>query len=93
MSIFRIVYRQHDHDQRPSEDVEATEFVEREPWIVFLDPSGTCLTVRSENVERIERLQLALPATEPLPSPPSDPPLPGRVNGAPARPSVLGRSL
>lgn len=76
MSIFRIVYRQNNHDQLPSEDVEATEFLEREPWIVFLDPSGTCLTIRSENVERIERLQLTLPATEPPSRPPSDPPLP-----------------
>jgi len=76
MSIFRIVYRQNDYDQVTSERVEATEFLERKPWIVFLDPSGTCLTLRSESVERIERLQPALPAAEPRPSPPSDLTLP-----------------
>ena len=76
MSVFRVVYRQRLQDQPPPEEVEAVEFIQKEPWIVFLDPAGTCLTIRSENVERIERLQLTLPATEPPSRPPSDPPLP-----------------
>ncbi len=76
MSIFRIVYRQNGHDTRSDEEIEATEFVEREPWIVFLDPGGTCLTIRSEDVERIERLRLAVPVPEAPRRVPSDPPLP-----------------
>ena len=76
MSIFRIVYRPNDQDPRPTEEVEATEFVEREPWIVFLDPAGTCLTIRSEDVDRIERVQLAVRPPEASPRLPSDPPLP-----------------
>jgi hypothetical protein len=76
MSVFRIVYRQHDHDHPSSEDVDAVEFVQKEPWIVFLDPAGTCRTVRSRDVERIERLQLTPPASEEPASIPSYPPIP-----------------
>ena len=76
MSVFRIVYRQQDHDQRPAEDVEAVEFVQKDPWIVFLDPAGTCLTVRSDDIESIERLQMTLPPVAVPPRPPSDPPFP-----------------
>jgi hypothetical protein len=87
MSMFRIVYRQDDQDQRPSEDVEAVEFIQKEPWIVFLDPAGTCLTVPSREVERVDRLQRTLPTqTLPPASPASDPPLPGPVSGWPATP-------
>ena len=80
MSIFRITYRSNGHDDRTSEDVEAVEFLQQEPWIVFLDPSGACLTVRSDDVERFERVQLAVPAPPPQPSAPSDLPLPRRVD-------------
>jgi hypothetical protein len=76
MSMFRIVYRHNDHDTPPTEEVEATEFVEREPWIVFLDPAGTCLTIRSEDVARIERVQLAVRAPDAPARLPSDPPVP-----------------
>lgn len=69
MSVYRIIYRQNDQGRRPPEDVEAVEFVKMEPWIVFLDPAGTCLTVRSEAVERIERPQSAPPPAPPEPSP------------------------
>jgi hypothetical protein len=77
MSVFRVVYRHRDRDPYPSEDVEAVEFIQKEPWIVFLDPAGTCLTVRSEDVERIERVKLGRPpVADPPPRPPSDPPIP-----------------
>ena len=76
MSVFRVVYRQRQQDQPPPEEVEAVEFIQKEPWIVFLDPAGTCLTIRSEDVERIERVQLTRPPTDPPPSPPSYPPIP-----------------
>jgi hypothetical protein len=76
MSVFRVVYRQRQQDLHPSEEVEAVEFIQKEPWIVFLDPAGTCLTIRSEDVERIERVQLTRPPTDPPPSPPSYPPIP-----------------
>jgi hypothetical protein len=76
MSVFRVVYRQRLQDQPPPEEVEAVEFIQKEPWIVFLDPAGTCLTIRSEDVERIERVQLTRPHTDPPPSPPSYPPIP-----------------
>ena len=75
MSVFRVVYRQR-RDQNTSEDVEAVEFIQKEPWIVFLDPAGACLTIRSDDVERIERVQLMLPPADPPPSPRSDPPIP-----------------
>ncbi len=75
MSVFRIVYRQLEADRRPPEDVEAVEFVQMEPWIVFLDPAGTCLTVRTEHVEHIERVPLMLPVPQPETSLPSDLPL------------------
>jgi hypothetical protein len=76
MSVFRVVYRQRQQDHQPSEDVEAVEFIQKEPWILFLDPAGTCLTIRSEDVERIERVQLTRPPDDPLPGPPADPPIP-----------------
>jgi hypothetical protein len=76
MSVFRVVYRQRQQDQYPFEEVEAVEFIQKEPWIVFLDPAGTCLTIRSEDVERIERVQLTRPPTDLPPSPPSYPPIP-----------------
>ena len=76
MSTFRIVYRQDQDDQRSPHDVEAVEFVRRDPWIIFLDPAGTCFTTRVRTVcNRIERLVLGSPRLEPTPSPPSDPPL------------------
>ena len=76
MSTFRVVYRQ-EHDQdHPPDEVDAVEFIRRDPWIVFLDPAGTCFTTRSEEVQRIERLVLGAPPVEPRPSPPSDLPLP-----------------
>ena len=84
MSTFRITYRQGDQSQRRSEDIEAVEFVRQEPWIVFLDPSGACLTLRSETVERIERLQvLTPPSPRPTPGLPSDLPLPRPASESP----------
>jgi hypothetical protein len=76
MSVFRVVYRQNHPGHRPPEEFEAVEFIRRDPWIIFLDPAGTCATVRSEDVQRIERITLALPDTEPTLPPPSDPVLP-----------------
>ena len=76
MSVFRVVYRQNYPGHRPPEEVEAVEFIRRDPWIIFLDPAGTCATVRSDDVQRIERITLALPDTEPTLPPPSDPILP-----------------
>ena len=75
MSIFRVVYRPKDGTRRPTEDIEANDFTQRDPWIVFLDPSGPSLTIRAEDVERIERLRLEPLEIPPAPSPPSDPPL------------------
>jgi len=75
MSIFRVVYRQDGSDHPRSEEVQAVECIRRDPWIVFLDPAGTCLVVRSEDVQRVERISLAPPRAEPTPSPPSDLPL------------------
>jgi hypothetical protein len=92
MSIFRITYRSNGQDQRTSEDVEAVEFLQQEPWIVFLDPSGACLTVRSDDVERIERVQLAVPVTAPPPSAPSDLPLPRVVDSGGPTPSPWVRT-
>ncbi len=84
MSTFRIVYQQSGQDPRPADTIEAVEFITQDPWIVFLDPSGACLSVRSESVDHIERIQTALPPYTPAtPSPPSDPPLPGRANESP----------
>jgi hypothetical protein len=76
MSTFRVVYRQDQDDQRPPEEVDAVEFIRRDPWIIFLDPAGTCFTTRSESVQRIERVVLGSPRIEPTPSPRSDLPLP-----------------
>ena len=76
MSVFRVVYLQTHPGQRPPEEVEAVEFIRRDPWIIFLDPAGTCATVRSEDVQRIERITLALPRTDPTLRPLSDPVLP-----------------
>ena len=78
MSTFRVVYRQDQDDQPPPDEVDAVEFIRRDPWIIFLDPAGTCFTTRSERVQRIEQLVLGSPRFEPTPSPPSDPPLPAR---------------
>jgi len=84
VSTFRITYRQSDPSQRQSEEIDAVEFVRQEPWIVFLDPSGACLTVRSETVERIERLRVAMPLLPaPTPELPSDLPLPRPVSESP----------
>jgi len=84
MSTFRIIYRQSDQDPRPAEYIEAVEFIQQEPWIVFLDPSGACLSVRSESVDHIERMQTAMRSYVPsTPSPRSDPPLPGYVGDPP----------
>jgi len=92
MSVFRIVYRQREEEQRPAEDVEAVEFVQKDPWIVFLDPAGTCLTLRSDEVESIERLQMTLPpAVAPPPGPPSDPPLPRSIGCPPEAWSLVTR--
>ena len=76
MSIFRVFYRQGAQAPRPSEEIDAVEFIQREPWIVFLDATGACLSIRSEDVERIERVRPPSPVVEPPPGPPSDPPLP-----------------
>jgi hypothetical protein len=78
MSAFRIVYRHRDDDQLRFEDIEAVEFVQKEPWLLFLDPAGTCRTIRLEDVERIERVHPAPPVPA-SPPPPSDLPLPGPV--------------
>ncbi len=75
MSTFRVVYRQKDGLRRPPEEIEATDFTQRDPWIVFLDPSGPSLSIRAEDVERIERLRLEPLEIPPSPSLPSDPPL------------------
>ena len=77
MSTFRVVYRQDQDDQLPpEEEVEAVEFIRRDPWIIFLDPAGTCFTTRSECVQRIEQIVVGFPRIEPTPSLPSDLPLP-----------------
>ncbi len=76
MSTFRVVYRQDHNNQRLPDEVDAVEFIRRDPWIIFLDPAGTCFTTRSEEVQRIERVILGSPRLEPTPSPPSDLPLP-----------------
>jgi hypothetical protein len=77
MSVFRIVFREDEESLRPSEVVEAVECVQHNAWIVFLDPSGPCHSVRSDDVERVERVQPTPLARrrEPAP-PPSYPPLP-----------------
>jgi hypothetical protein len=75
MSVFRVIYRQKDEGRRPAEDVEAADFVQRDPWIVFLDPTGPSLSIRADDVERVERLRLEPLEVAPRPSPPSDPPL------------------
>jgi len=76
MSVFRIVFRQDDGLQ-PSEDVEAVECLQHDSWIVFLDPSGPCRSVRLQDVERVERVH-AKPVAPPSPMQPirSFPPLP-----------------
>ena len=76
MSTFRVVYRQDQDAQRPPDEVDAVEFIRRDPWIIFLDPAGTCFTTRSESVQRIERVGLGPPRCEPTPRPPSDLPIP-----------------
>jgi hypothetical protein len=76
MSTFRVVYRQDQDTPRPPDEVDAVEFIRRDPWIIFLDPAGTCFTTRSESVQRIEQLVLGSPRFEPTSSPPSDLPLP-----------------
>ena len=79
MSTFRIVYRERDGACPPNEEVAASEFLVQDPWIVFLDPSGACLSVRSDRVERIERVTMD-PDTFSLVAPreraPSDPVIP-----------------
>ena len=91
MSVFRIVYRQREQARRPAEDVEAVEFVQKDPWIVFLDPAGTCLTVRSEEIESIERVQMTPAPTVLPPGPPSDPPLPPSMSRTPGAWSLVSR--
>jgi hypothetical protein len=76
MSTFRVVYRQDRDAQRPPDEVDAVEFIRRDPWIIFLDPAGPCFTTRTERVQRIEQLVPGSPRVEPTPSPPSDLPLP-----------------
>jgi hypothetical protein len=76
MSAFRITYREHDSEVRTCEEVEAVEFIQQDPWIVFLDPSGVCLSVRSDNVERVERIVRSTPNADPEPGPASYPALP-----------------
>ena len=76
MSGFRITYRKDDPEGRTYEDVEAVEFIQQEPWIVFLDPSGVCLTIRSEEVNRVERRFPAPRVTDAQPAPASYPTLP-----------------
>ena len=78
MSTFRVVYRQGYAEEHPPEVVDAVEFICRDPWIIFLDPAGTCFTTRSEAVQRIERVISGPPQTEPRPSIPSDLLLPPR---------------
>jgi len=77
MSVFRIVFREDEETARPTEDVEAVECVQHNAWIVFLDPSGPCHSVRSDKVERVERVHprdlQRTPSTAPVPS---YPPLP-----------------
>jgi hypothetical protein len=89
MSVFRIVYRQREQDRRRAEDVEAVEFVQKDPWIVFLDPAGTCLTVRSEEIESIERLPMTIPPAVLSAGPPSDPPLPRPIGCPPGAGSLV----
>ena len=76
MSVFRVVYRQSHLEEHPPEEIEAVEFIRRDPWIVFLDPAGTCAIVRSDDVQRVERITLAVPPSEPTPPLPSDPVIP-----------------
>jgi len=84
VSTFKIVYQLSDQDPPPVEYIEAVEFIQREPWIVFLDPSGACLSVRSEAVHHIERVQPAVTSdVSAAPRPRSDPPLPGQVAASP----------
>jgi hypothetical protein len=80
VSTFRITYRQTD-EALPEEEIDAVEFLVQEPWIVFLDPSGACLSVRSDQVERVRRVPIR-PTSEWTPRlatplrPPSDPAIP-----------------
>lgn len=69
MSGFRISYRTSDPEGQTTEDVEAVEFIQQEPWIVFLDPTGVCLAVRSDRVERVERLVPVTRVADPPPVP------------------------
>ena len=75
MSTFRVVYREKDGERRPAEEIEASDFIQRAPWIVFLDPSGPSLSIRADDVERVERLRLEPLESVPSPRPRSDPPL------------------
>ena len=79
MSTFRIVYRERGGASPPHEEVAASEFLVQDPWIVFLDPSGACLSVRSEYVERIERVTMdpeTFSRVAPREKVPSDPVIP-----------------
>jgi hypothetical protein len=84
MSTFRITYRQTGEASPRDEEIDAVEFLVQEPWIVFLDPSGACLSVRSDQVERVQRVQVRstsewTPRLAPPVRAPSDPVIPDRA--------------